>query len=576
MRDEAGRAQGIVAGVAVAAVVLAPLLTTGMPFRSSLRAQAYLMLGATLVLLAFAMARKPWRARAVPPRPLVLGLALYAGAAVEGAAVALVRGNNLTMVSGQLLAMGLLPLAALGAYLVTPVLGWRAFAAGVVGGVAVSTLVQLAVTGPADLARPLGQRLILLNGVSASGLAPMALLLGLALSGVCRSFTRVVAVGATGLTVLLILGSRIRSQWLVVPVGIVLYLAVARGRAWLTSRRVVTALVATVAIGLGVAAATAWWWNRPRTNLASGALDSGAAGAAGAVVATLPAAVDGSPRIRGTLTCQGIGIVSIVVQATTGPPRATVMRAPLLVARTSPADFVLVLPPQRGMTELTVKVDDPDRLDCTSRDLAVEEVTPAPAAVIVGHLVELLGRPVDPGVGSGFLAGDASLAYRAREMSTVLEAIRSGGWPTWVFGSGLGATFALDKTAYDNRGLVVRYGRVNYIHNFFLFLPFKLGAIGTAAVLTAMALFVHGAWRAARGLPPGAPDRRFSAAAAASWITYIAWSAAAPEILDFRLAPFWGVMVALTGLRPGTGATEPGAAATEAPGALDRSGPPPS
>jgi hypothetical protein len=197
---------------------------------------------------------------------------------------------------------------------------------------------------------------------------------------------------------------------------------------------------------------------------------------------------------------------------------------------------------------MSLGLEDPDGLECRSTAVAVERVGPAFAALTVGRLVASFGRPPDPGAGSqpGAFAGDASIAFRVREMSAVLAAIRAGSWTTWIFGHGLGATFALDTIGYDNRGNIVRFNRPNYIHNFYLFLPFKLGALGTFAVLSALALFVAAAVRGARRQPPGSPERRFLAAVAAAWVTYLAWSAAAPEILDFRLAPFWGVVVALT------------------------------
>ena len=38
------------------------------------------------------------------------------------------------------------------------------------------------------------------------------------------------------------------------------------------------------------------------------------------------------------------------------------------------------------------------------------------------------------------------------------------------------------------------------------------------------------------------------AACTAVWVGYSVWAAAAPEILDFRLAPLWGFLLALTPL----------------------------
>ena len=559
MTSARATAHARVVGLSIAAVILAPLLTATLPYRSSLVAQAALALAATLVLLSFAMIRKGRGERTAPPRPLLVGVVLYAAAALHGAVVALVRGNELTLIAGQLLAMGLLPLAAVAAFEFSPAIGWRSFASGLVGGVTASALIQLAVTGPANIGNPVGARLMLPNAVSAAGAAPLAFFLALALSRSGRPLTRTLTWAATGVIVLLIFGSGIRSQWVVMPVGVAAYLALGLGRARLFSRR--------AALGFGVAslfvaciAATAvWWWTRPRPNLVAGVLDSGVRGN-GTAVAVLPAEADGAIRVRGTLSCQGSGSVSVRVRGWgASSERCADAKARLVVAGSAPARFQIVLRPRADERQLSVDLEDPEKLDCRSNSLAVEEIAPASAARLVGNIVGLFHRPPDPGAGStaGAFAGDASIAFRLREASAVLAATRPGSWPSWVFGHGLGATFAFNTLGYDNRGNIVRYDRPNYIHNFYLFLLFKLGLLGTLEVLAALTLFVCVTVRGARAWPPGAPDRYFLAAAAAAWITYIAWSAAAPEILDFRFAPFWGVLIAITAsvLQAGNGNT---------------------
>ena len=55
----------------------------------------------------------------------------------------------------------------------------------------------------------------------------------------------------------------------------------------------------------------------------------------------------------------------------------------------------------------------------------------------------------------------------------------------------------------------------------------------------------------------GTADRLFFAGAAASWITYILWSAAAPEILDFRMAAIWGMLAAATAVARKCGDARP-------------------
>jgi peptidoglycan biosynthesis protein MviN/MurJ (putative lipid II flippase) len=87
----------------------------------------------------------------------------------------------------------------------------------------------------------------------------------------------------------------------------------------------------------------------------------------------------------------------------------------------------------------------------------------------------------------------------------------------------------------------------NYIHNFYVFLLFKLGLVGMAAVVSAIVLWIQSPLSHLRTLPPGSPDRVFLAAVVAAWVSYAIWSLASPEILDFRMAPLWGFLVGASG-----------------------------
>ena len=550
MKAAVARARVSTTGLVTAAVVLAPYLTVFLSFRESLLAQAALMLGATVALLVPA-ARARWRG-AAPPLALALGVALYALAAVQGTVVALLRGNQPTLVAGQLLEMGLLPLAAAAAFGFRPELEWQGVAAGVVGGTALGAAIQLGVTGPASLLQAAGPRMMLPNAVSVAGIAPLALLLALALRP-SRERARVLQWGATALIVVLILGSRIRSQWLVIPLGLAVYTALVCGRARLLSRRALTGATCSFVVVAGVVVIAAWWWNYPRPNLVSGRLTSAAEASHGTVTAALSGPSGAAIRARGCLTCRGRGNVWIHLSDADPSARPRFWsRLSINVAGTAPAKFLLVLPRTAVGRRLSLTLEDPEGLDCRTTALVVDEIRPEFAAVVVGRGMDLLRRPPDPGAGStpGPFASDASIGFRIREMSAVLSAIRADPWATWIFGHGLGATFTLDTRGpwlgYDNRGHIVPFNHPNYIHNFFLFLPFKLGVVGTFEVLAALLLFVSATVRGATARPLGSRDRAFLAAAAAAWITYIAWSLAAPQILDFRLAPFWGVVLALT------------------------------
>jgi len=548
-------------GVAVGAVVLSPLFTTTLPFQRALIVQAALVLGITLVLLALGVFRKGWRDRVAVSRPVMLGVALYAAAALHGMLVALVRGNNLKLAAGQLLAMGVLPLAAVAALGVSTAVSWRAFATGLVGAVAAGTLVQGVAAGPAMVADFPGTRLMLGNGVSVSGAAAMALLFALALTRSGRTPARVLAWTATALTVVFIFLSGIRSQWLVLLLGLACLVALALGARALFSRRLALVWVTTLAVVAGAVVVTAWWWARPRPNLVSGTLDTSTGAGVATATVRLPG---GAVRVRGTLTCGGNGVAYIRLRGIGEAPTAGSEKVVwLMVAGAAPSEFGIVHRPLPAETALAVRLEDPSNLGCRTTVFAVESIAPGTLAEVVGGFAGMLRRPPDPGSGTtpGVAASDASVAFRLHETRAVMTAFREPSWPWWLVGQGLGATFAFDTVGYDSRGNVVRYDRLNYIHNFYLFLLFKLGALGSLAALIAFALWLVTAVRGARARPPGTADRWFLAAAAASWVTYLAWSVAAPEILDFRLAPVWGLLVAATARSVGrpevSGKTDP-------------------
>lgn len=537
------RRAGAVGGAA-AAVVLSPLLTTTLPFQRALMVEAALVLGITLALLILGVLRRGWRGRVAASRRVMLGVALYTAAALHGMVVALVRGNDLKLAAGQLLAMGLLPLAAVAALGVSTTLSLRAFATGVVGGVAAGTLIQGVVAGPAMLAHFPGTRLMLPNATSVAGAAAMALLLALALTRSGRTLARALAWAAVALTLALIFVSGTRSQWLVLPLGLACLFVLALGPRTLFSRRLALAWGTALVVIAGAAAVTAWWWTRPRPNLASGTLDTTTSARDATATVRLPG---GAVRVRGSLTCRGNGLVYLRLLGTGASTTAhSESSVPLIVAGAAPSEFWTVHRPVLAETNLAVRLEDPSNLGCRTTIFAVEEIAPGQLAEVVGGLAGMLHRPPDPGSSStpGVAAGDASIAFRLHETRAVLTAIRGASWPWRLLGQGLGATFAFDTVGYDNRGNIVRYERPNYIHNFYLFLLFKLGVLGALAALTALGLWVLTAVRGARARPAGSADRWFFAAAAASWVTYIAWSVAAPEILDFRLAPIWGLLAA--------------------------------
>jgi hypothetical protein len=137
---------------------------------------------------------------------------------------------------------------------------------------------------------------------------------------------------------------------------------------------------------------------------------------------------------------------------------------------------------------------------------------------------------------------DVSVADRLAETRVVLADFRAAPWRRRILGYGLGATFhpagATPPAAARGHG-----EEQNYLHNFYAFLLFKLGLAGTLAVASALALWLAGTLGWTRRAPAGR-RRHFLAAAAAAWLGYLALGVSSPEILNFRLAPLLGLLLA--------------------------------
>ena len=536
--------QGRLFGVAVAGVVLGPAVATRFGPPPALVAQAVTVTAIVLALLVVAVAGKGWRRILTTDRPTLLALALYGAAAIQGTAVALARGNDTALVAGQFLSMALLPMGAAAALGLLRQGGWRPFATGLVAAAGAGGLFQLIMTLPTAINGPLGFRLMMPNAGSFSGVAPLVLFLAGALARGRGRRARALLWAVGAVMAAIILGTGIRSQWLVLPAGVAAYAALAAGRARLLSRRTI-AIVAPVVLVLGAGAIfTTWWWFKPRPTLAREAPASGVAGPGEPIVFALPGGVRGAVRVEGTLTCRAPGYVLLGAQG----PSAGGPIDQIGVAGAVAAQFQMVVAPRPGAARLALEFNDPQSLGCTASRLTAVELWPPLLARSVARLAALVHRPPDPGAGTApeAFAQDASIAFRLRETRAIAREIRNSAWPTRILGHGLGATYSIDTLGYDSRGHVESFKNPNYIHNFYLFLPFKLGLFGAVEVLAALGIWVWVAVAGARARPVGTADRLFFAGAAASWITYILWSAAAPEILDFRMAPIWGMLAAAT------------------------------
>ena len=154
---------------------------------------------------------------------------------------------------------------------------------------------------------------------------------------------------------------------------------------------------------------------------------------------------------------------------------------------------------------------------------------------------------------------DPSVVGRIAETREVLGRFAVASPAVKIFGRGLGAQF----TPPDEPGVTI-----NYIHNYYAFFLFKTGIVGTVLGLGALGVFVaFTAARARRAVAAG--EAALLWAAVAAWIGYLAWSNVCPEILDFRVAPLWGLLLACQSLGIDAETQSPAAGQATAAGSID-------
>lgn len=524
---------------AVAVLVLAPYTAVAVPFQCGLVLQFLLILAA----LATARAVLGFRPSFSAWPPLVRGgLALYGAAAVWGLAVGMAAGNPLRYVASQTAAMLLLPLAAV-ALSGAGEAGRRALVGGV--GVAIPaaiTVHALSIAVPAlGWADPLEPfRLLLRNDASLAGAAPLLLLVLLAWWLEARQPWGAVALAGAAL---LVLGVMSRGGWVVAGGGTAaVALLMARRKC-----RVVAVLTAGVAaVLLAWLAATAHVTRRDRVLLPRhGELSPQWVSAAGVGETWTPLVERLETRGAGldiAGTCEGPdGSQALVVLHSSGDPEGERLALVTLAGRGRPMPFASLVP-LRGEPQLlaiSLFVDE-GQGRWIVRGLRVTEVASRTHLLLrqfnrrLADLVKGLQAPL----------AERNLDYRARELQAVWAQWRAAPLHRWILGHGLGATFAFANSSWDDQGRRTTVPIASYIHNFYIFLAFKLGLVGGPLALAGLLAVLAWALREGVRRAGGERGRWAVTALGVGLVAYLVWSVVSPEIYDFRVAPLWGVLIA--------------------------------
>ena len=559
---------------------MAPFATVGLGFRTALAVQGGMLLVLTLVAGIVAVRQRGWLSRLLAaPRPLLMGVSCYALAGLLGATVGLARGNAPSLLAGQLLSMGLLPVAAVAGVALGGGTPWRAYAFGVSWGVAGGALVHVVVWAHGlSQARVLG-RFFLPNNVAMAGPALLALLAALALALGSAERARRWAWAACGLIGVYIVGAGVRSLWLVSLGSLMLFLLLSGRIRWLLRPAALTTACAVAAVLIGGALALRHWWLKPRPDLilpkswtVNGArLPPVAEPAAGGdpCVGAWPALVwtpetdrsflelsesvsvtstsEGWYRLRGRVRGPGHGWVYLVVTWFDHDGRRVAELGGYGGGAGGWQEIEAAGPRPASASHARIGATAStggDRWEILS--VRLEPLGSPALSFLCDGARRLIVRPTVLAAADQVTHGaDPSLSFRLAESLQLWRLIRSRSVLVNLAGQGLGAQFPFASFVADDRGGFVVSSQTNYIHNFYMFLLFKLGIVGTLLVLTALCTWLLWTLRAARSAPSGA-SRYFLAAAGAAWVGYCVWSTVCPEILDPRMAPLWGLLLAAT------------------------------
>ena len=554
---------------AAAVLFLAPYLGLALPFQPGLVFQALLLVVVLVVLGWSGRSGLFGRVRSLP-RPVLWGLGLWAGAAAWGAAVGMLAGNPLRYVASQTLAMALLVVAAL-AFRAHPEFGGEELAKGLAAAAALALIVHL-VGGRVDALRPTspleGFRFLLRNNVGVPGATVLAFLVLLARLVHGRPPWRLTL--GLGAAALLLVGGMSRGSWVAAGLGSMALLVLLPER-----RRV---LVPVLAGALLVVAALGW--------LATVSIDRGAtvletSGFEPGETSQAPARrveIDPEEAFRGRSSLRlqpGTREQSRAPLAWNLPLHSHLLEVDIWTRGRSGDRLTLsavfldgemkslgrrqvLVPGQGDWTRFRWLVFAPRpssrlriwanagraagawRLD----DLSIRELPSSWAAPVY----QVVWRGASALRGASQPRRDGGTAYRLAELRSVWSTWSRASVPAILAGQGLGATFRFQNFTWDAAGRRVMAPKASYIHNFYVFLAFKLGLAGVAGLAGLLSIATW-SWVGAvrQRFRPGSARRWLLAGAAASWAAYLVWSVTSPEIYSFHTAPLWGALVAACG-----------------------------
>jgi hypothetical protein len=541
---------------AVALIALAPYPTVALAFQTALWVQGAIIAGVVGLVLTSGLRGFPRVLTELSPT-LRWGLALYAGAAVWGATVGVVSGNPTRYVVSQFASMMLLPLAAL-AFCASGPLRPRELAAGLGAAAGVALAVHLSaliwlrwMLPPSSEAA----RFMLRNDIGFAGLAVLA---PLVVAGSWRELRTPISTVALLCTAVLLAGSMSRGAWIAAVVGVACWMALAG----LVDSR--TAALASLLIAAGAATfgAAAYLVARSAERHVALRIPSADLSCAPEVEPRADARLVSSPvsEREGAPVIARLPVHSRALEidaqtwgwlGTTALYEISISTASgsLLASSLLPVDGqgdwtavrrVVFLPPQVGAIGLRASTTCGPWLVADLHLYALPNAGTAWLRLFWLRLESMATALRHP-------TGDGTLAYRLRESRAVYGVWTRSGALQRLVGRGLGAIFPFQNSGWDAAGNRTSYPTASYIHNFYLFLAFKLGVAGIAAL---MGIGLMAAAAARRALAHRrSPQREWLAPiAAAVWIAYLVWSVSSPEILDFRVAPILGALVAASAM----------------------------